>query len=278
MEYLEQEVRRSIFLTLSENRKNTPLSPGNAHGQADFILKQPSKIAGLRFLPWICEAIDPALKWQVHAFEGQDCDHGTVIASIEGKAHSILSGERTALDILQHASSIAHLTSQFVKAIDGLRCDILDTRNTLPQLRAIHKYAVTVGGGKHSRFHLEERFLIKLDHLALLKERNARPMLEAVKRAKILQPNVKVEVEVNDLSLLEQALEGKADLILLENLPVEAVAKAVEIANGKAYLEVSGGITFENVRNYAATGVNGISIGALTHSVSLVDIALRMQS
>lgn len=281
MEHLEQEVRRTILLALNEDRATQDIAsqacvPPEKMVRADFILKQNSKIAGLRFLPWICETIDPSLKWQVHAFEGKDYIEGMVLASVEGKARSILAGERTALNLLQHASGIAHLTTQYVKAVEGYPCEILDTRKTLPGLRAIQKYAVTVGGGKNHRFHLEERFLIKKNHLALLKEASSHPVLEAIRRAKVLQPQARIEVEVKSLADLEEALRGKADVILLDNMTPAIVAEAVKVSQGKAYLEASGGITLDNVREYASAGVNGISIGTLTHSVAAVDISMRI--
>ncbi len=281
MKHLEQEVRRTILLALNEDRATQDITSQACVSpekmvRADFVLKQNSKVAGLRFLPWICETIDPSLKWQVHAFEGGDYNDGTVLASIEGKAYSILAGERTALNLLQHASGVAHLTTQFVKAVEGFNCEILDTRKTLPGLRAIQKYAVTVGGGKNHRFHLEERFLIKNNHLALLKEVSAHPVLEAIRRAKILQPQAKIEVEVESLANLEEALRGKADVILLDNMIPAIAAEAVKISQGKAYLEASGGITLDNVREYASAGVNGISIGVLTHSVTAVGISMRL--
>lgn len=281
MQYLEQEVRRTILLALNEDRSSHDITSQacvsrDKQTSADFVLKQHSKVAGLRFLPWICEMLDPSLQWKIHVSEGTDNLPGTILASIEGSALSILAGERTVLNLLQHASGIAHLTMQYVKAVDGFDCEILDTRKTLPGLRAIQKYAVTVGGGKNHRFHLEERFLIKNNHLTLLKETSSQPVLEAIHRAKVLQPEAKIEVEVEDLAMLEQALEGRAEVILLDNMSLQTIAKAVQIARGKAYLEASRGITLANVRDYASTGINGISIGALTHSANAVDISLRM--
>ena len=279
--HLEQEVRRTILLALNEDRSNNDITSQacvslEKSTRADFVLKQKSRIAGLHFLPWIWEAVDSLLKGHTHAIDGKDYDAGTVVATIEGNARSILAGERTALNLLQHACGIADRTSQYVEAIRGFHCEILDTRKTLPGLRAIQKYAVTVGGGKNHRFHLEDRFLIKNNHLKLLKEITARPVFEAIRRAKIAQPHAKIEVEVESLSALEEALEAKAEVVMLDNMPSALVAQAVKIAHGKAYLEASGGITLDNVREYAATGVNGISIGALTHSVNAVDISLRM--
>ncbi len=278
MESLEQEVRRTIGLALQEDRAARDITSQacvshEKRVRADFVLKQNARVAGLHFLPWICESIDATLL--EHAVEGGDHPAGTILASVEGNAHALLAGERSALNLLQHASGIAHLTAQYVDAVRGFDCEILDTRKTLPGLRAIQKYAVKIGGGTNHRFHLEERFLIKNNHLSLLKE-FAHPVREAIRRAKALQPHSKVEVEVESLSALEEALQENADLILLDNMTAARVAEAVKIAKGKAYLETSGGITLSNVREYASTGVNGTSIGALTHSVKAVDISMRI--
>jgi nicotinate-nucleotide pyrophosphorylase (carboxylating) len=282
MEHLELEVRRTILLALAEDRTAFDITshaciPSEKRARADVVLKQNSVIAGLRFLPVICECIDPSLACQIFAADGEKCNSSRALAYIEGKAHSILAGERTLLNFLQHASGIAHLTAQFVNAVKGFNCEILDTRKTLPGLRAIQKYAVAVGGGKNHRFHLEERFLIKNNHLKLLHEGISSPVLEAIRRARILQPEAKIEVEVETLKMLEEALEGKADLIMLDNMPPSLVVEAVKIAQGKAYLEASGGVHLSNVHEYAAAGVNGISIGELTHSVKAVDISLRVE-
>lgn len=281
MDHLEQEVRRTIHIALSEDRISNDITSracvdSEKKARADFVLKQNSKIAGLRFLPWACEMIDPSMKWSVHVLEGGHYSPSTSLASLEGSARSILSGERTMLNLLQHTSGIAQLTAQFVEAVKGFDCDILDTRKTLPGLRAIQKYAVQAGGGKNHRFHLEDRFLIKNNHLKILKGMHMQPVIEALRRAKEMQPQALVEVEVENLSQLEEALIGKADIILLDNMTPSLVGEAVKIAKGKAYLEASGGISLANVRAYAATGVNGISIGALTHSAPAVDISLRM--
>lgn len=281
MKDLQQEVRRIIELALNEDRSRHDITSQacveeRRHAKGELLLKQNARVAGLQFWPLICAAIDPTLSWETYAIDGEEYKDGTLLASVEGRALSILSGERTALNLLQHASGIAQLTSRYVDAVKGFSCDILDTRKTLPGLRAIQKYAVTAGGGKNHRFDLEERFLIKNNHLKILKETTAHPIIEAVLRARILQPEAKIEVEVETLDMLEEALKAKADLILLDNMSPSLVAEAVGIAQGKAYLEASGGITLDNVRAYAATGVNGISIGALTHSVPAVDISLRI--
>lgn len=281
MQLLEQEVRRTVLLALQEDQMHHDITTlacvsSEKSIQADFVLKQNSRTAGLHLLPWICHTIDPHWKLQVHVKDGSDCTKQTILASIEGKAQTILAGERTVLNLLQHVCGIANLTAQYVEAVQGFSCDILDTRKTLPGLRAIQKYAVTIGGGKNHRFHLKERFLIKNNHLKILKEMTSQPVLEAIRRAKTLHPEAKVEVEVESLDELHQALEGRAELILLDNMTPALATQCVAIAQGVAYLEASGGMNLLNVREFAAAGVNGISIGALTHSVPAVDISLRM--
>ncbi len=282
MSYLKQEVRRTVELALNEDRAAKDITSqacisSKKNVRADFILKKKSRVAGIEFLPWICEAIDPHLNCQLYASDGKNYESETILASIEGSAHLILAGERTALNLLQHASGIADLTAQYVDAVRDYVCEILDTRKTIPGLRAIQKYAVTAGGGKNHRFHLEDRFLIKNNHLRLLEETVSHPVKEAVWRARQSQPQAKIEIEVENLFALEDALDAKAEMIMLDNMPVKMVEQAVAMAKGKAYLEASGGITLANVREYAATGVDGISIGALTHSVTAVDISLRIR-
>jgi nicotinate-nucleotide pyrophosphorylase (carboxylating) len=280
---IEQEIERLVLLSLAEDRAPFDITshaciPTDKIASADVILKEDSIVAGLNFLSLICKCIDPQLSCHSLKLEGRAYSSGTIIASIQGKAHSILVGERTLLNLLQHACGIAHLTAQCVSAVKGFPCDILDTRKTLPGLRALQKYAVATGGGKNHRFHLQEHFLIKNNHLKILKETTPRPVSEAVRRARALHPGIKIEIEVENLAMLEEALEEKADLIMLDNMSPSLIAKAVQIAHAKAYLEASGGITLGNVREYAATGVDGISIGALTHSAKAADISLRMSN
>ncbi len=272
MDHLEQEVRRTILLALDEDRASKDITSQACIDpdqivRADFVLKQNAKIAGLRLLPWLWESIDPKVICQIQATDGEGCATGTTVASIEGPANSILSGERSVLNLLQHVSGIATTTARFVEAVKDFPCDILDTRKTLPGLRAIQKYAVALGGGKNHRFHLEQQVLIKNNHLKLSGLR------EAILRAHGVG---KIEIEVESLSALEEALAKGVQVILLDNMHPAVVAEAVKITQGRAYLEASGGIQLTNVRDYAATGVNGISIGALTHSVTAVDISMRI--
>jgi nicotinate-nucleotide pyrophosphorylase (carboxylating) len=281
IEDLESSVKRSIDYALEEDQVHeditslAAISP-DRRGKAQVIAKQRLRLAGLIFLPSVFQAVDEALDIQLHAEEGQDCEKGEVLATIYGSARSILAGERTGLNLLQHAAGIATITGKCVQEVSGFDCDILDTRKTLPGLRALQKYAVKIGGGKNHRVSLSDRFLIKNNHLALVRMDFTSPISEAIRRARALRPEVKIEVEVENLAQLAEALESNADLILLDNMDVETVREAVRITCGRAYLEASGGMNLSNIRAYAEAGVNGISIGALTHSVAAADICLRV--
>lgn len=242
--------------------------------EGNFVLKQDARIAGLNLLEAIFKRLSPEIEIHYLVEEGQDVSAGSIIATIKGPAREILAGERVALNILQHASGVATSTSRYVTLVKSFSCDILDTRKTLPGMRALEKYAVRVGGGTNHRYSLNDRFLIKDNHLSFLEQDRCDPIVEAVNRARSYRPGVKVEVEVADLAMVDKALEANADIIMLDNMTVEMTREAVTKIAGKAYVEASGGISFDSVRDYAATGVNGISIGKLTHSVEAIDISL----
>lgn len=280
-ETLSQEIRRTLQIALAEDHAENDVTsqaclPSETAAKASLLLKQPARIAGLVVLPILCQMLGSDLNLRLFVEDGCYCNPGTVLATVEGNARSILAGERTALNLIQHASGIATLTAEYVDAVKGFACDILDTRKTLPGLRAIQKYAVLIGGGKNHRFHLEDRFLVKDNHIKLLKETTSTPIAEAIRRARILQPGVKVEIEVSSLPMLEEALNAQAEVVLLDNMSVDLVKEAVKVNAGRAYLEASGGIGLADVAQYAATGVNGISIGALTHSVRAIDMSLKV--
>lgn len=273
---------RQIFATaLAEDCANEDITTQacidkDALIHAEFILKQPARTAGLIFLSWAIDAVDPLLQLKIHAQEGKDYEPGTMLASIQGKALSILSIERTLLNLLQHTCGVATTTLQYVQKVGALPCAVRDTRKTLPGLRLLQKYAVTIGGGKNHRFDLKECFLIKNNHLRILKQSTHRPIYDSIQKARLTSPDVKIEVEVDTLDLLQEALEAGPDAILLDNMSTEQVAQAVKHTHRKIYLEASGGINLFNVRAYAETGVNAVAIGALTHSSTAVDISLRI--
>jgi nicotinate-nucleotide pyrophosphorylase (carboxylating) len=277
---LREFVRHLITRALAEDRADEDITSQACIEKetlvtAQLILKGNARIAGLKFLPWILEAVDIST-YIIHAEEGKDYTAGTVLATIEGPAHAVLKLERSLLNMIQHTSGIATLTAQFIEEVKGFSCSILDTRKTLPGLRAIQKYAVQIAGGKNHRFDLQERVLIKNNHLRILRKSTENPIRSAIEAARLKAPGAIVQIEVDDLTMLQIALDAAPDAILLDNMGPCSVAEAVERTQRKVYLEASGGIALSNARAYAETGVDAISIGALTHSAPAVDISLRM--
>ena len=204
--------------------------------------------------------------------DGDPLAKGSIIAEIRGKARALLGGERVALNFLQHLSGIATLTRRFVEKIRGTKVRILATRKTIPLLRALEKYAVEVGGGYPHRFALYDGILIKNNHIALIGD-----IKEAVRRAKEMFPYQKIEIEAGNLEEVKEAIEAGADIIMLDNMSGEELKEAVRIAQGKVMLEASGGVSLDNVREIAETGVDFISIGALTHSAKAIDIHMEVR-
>jgi len=244
---------------------------------AHFFLKEDACIAGLQFIPGIFSFLDRRLKTEVFFEEGEMAPAQSKLATVSGNARSILSAERVALNLLQHLCGIATLTQACLSKVKGTGCQILDTRKTIPGLRLLQKYAVRIAGGTNHRPHLAGGILIKNNHLAVASNYSQNPIAYALEKVQLTYPFQEIEVEVSSLPQLTAALAAGADRILLDNMSVDEVKKCVTKAKGKAYLEASGGITLDTVRAYAETGVNGISIGALTHSVQAIDIALRIQ-
>ena len=201
---------------------------------------------------------------------------GSRILSVEGSAVSILAAERTALNFLQRLSGIASLTAKYVRAVRGTRCKILDTRKTTPGWRELEKCAVACGGGTNHRFRLDELVLIKDNHLAAL-ENFQDPIREAIRRARNGYPRLEVEVECDRLNQVRQALAARADILLLDNMSLAGLRKAVRLVRGKTKLEASGGMSLGRVRAVAKTGVNYISVGALTHSAPALDFSLEIE-
>jgi nicotinate-nucleotide pyrophosphorylase (carboxylating) len=211
--------------------------------------------------------------WRPECADGDLVDPGTVLARLSGSLRSILTAERTALNILGRLSGIATITHLYVEAVSGTPVQVMDTRKTTPGLRLFEKYAVRVGGGRNHRFGLDDGVLIKDNHIGA-----AGGVFEAVRRARDAVPHgLRVEVEVTDLPQLDEAISAGAGAVLLDNMSPEQVAGAVSRAGGKAVLEASGGITLENIRAYAETGVDLISVGALTHSARSADLSLEVE-
>ena len=244
----------------------------DVRGQAEIVVREAGVLCGLPLVELVFREIDDELDCAALVREGASVAAGTVVARIAGRLASILTGERLVLNLLQRLSGIATTTRRFVEAIEGTGAVILDTRKTTPGLRALEKYAVRVGGGRNHRFGLFDGVLIKDNHI-----RAVGSVGEAVRRARERAPHpLAIEVEVTTLDELEEALAAGADWILLDNMDLETMREAVRRVAGRAKLEASGGVTLERVRAIAETGVDAISVGALTHSAPALDISLEV--
>ena len=248
------------------------LIPEAQQGSAQFIAKADGVLAGMDIALRVFEIIQPDFKAEVFKHDGDVLKKGDIIAKISGNTRTLLKGERTALNLLQHMSGVATATNSAVKIIEGTKASIADTRKTLPGLRPLEKYAVTVGGGKNHRYNLSDCAMLKDNHVDA-----GGGITNAVNSLrKKLGHTVKIELEVRNLDELKEALSVDVDIIMLDNMSCEDMKKAVEITDGKAKLEASGGITDETLRAVAETGVDIISMGAITHSVKAFDISLKI--
>ncbi len=244
------------------------------HAQADVVARQNLTLAGVAVLHAVYQALDPTVMVTAKFEDGAPLETGQAFATLQGPANSILTGERVALNFLQRLSGIATLTSRFCAAVRRYPVTLFDTRKTIPGLRRLEKWAVSLGGGTNHRMSLSDGVLIKDNHLVLL-EAQGTTLREVCRKAKErFSRHFQVCVEVETLEQIAQALDGGADVLLLDNMPPALVREAVSLVKGRAQTEVSGGITIRNVREYAATGVDSISIGALTHSAPAADISL----
>ncbi len=245
--------------------------PADARSEAIFLAKEDGVLAGLPVARRVFEKIDPAVEFGEKFEDGAAFRKFDILAAIEGPTLAILKGERTALNFLQHLSGVATATRRFVDAAAETKARILDTRKTTPGLRLLEKYAVKAGGGTNHRLSLSDMILIKDNHL-----RYVGSVAEAVRRARAgAQPGIRVEVEAADLSQVRDALAAGADMIMLDNMTLEMTREAVALAAGRVPLEASGNMSLDRVRAVAETGVDFISVGALTHSARAVDISLE---
>ena len=242
--------------------------------RANVVANQNLTLAGVAVLHAVYRVLDPAVVVRPKFDDGATLETGQTFATLQGPAHAILGGERVALNFLQHLSGVATLTSRFRTEIRHYSTILVDTRKTMPGLRRLEKWAVALGGGTNHRMSLSDGVLIKDNHLVLL-EAQGTPLKEACRKARErLSRHFRICVEVETIEHVAQALDGGADVLFLDNMAPPLVREAVDLVKGRAHTEVSGGITIENVREYAATGVDSISIGALTHSAPAVDISL----
>jgi len=246
--------------------------PDGAVAQGRAVARAPGVVAGLSVFRRTFVLLDPSVAVTTSVFDGTAVEAGTALAEVRGPARSILGAERVALNFLQHMSGVATLTRRFVEACEGTGSVVLCTRKTLPGLRALERYAVQAGGGRLHRGGLDDGVLIKRNHL-----RMAGGVEEAVVRAKAGAPHtLKVEVEVESLEELKTALAVGADAVLLDNADLETVREAARLVAGRVPLEISGGVTLENLGDIAAVGGLLISVGRLTHSAPAMDVALEV--
>ena len=238
--------------------------------RAELVAREDFTLAGLDVAAAVFAALDSDVRFEKLFVDGQTVHRGEVIAWLKGSASILLQGERVALNLLQRMSGIASLTAQYVAEVKGTKAKIVDTRKTVPGLRALDKYSVRMGGGWNHRIGLFDGVLIKENHIVA-----AGGISAAIVRAKEQIPHtLKIEIETRDLVEVEEALQAGADIIMLDNMSLEEMSQGVELIAGRALVEASGGVNLERVRGIAETGVNIISVGALTHSVSAADISM----
>lgn len=272
---LKQAVDAAIDAALREDAPDGDITsesviPRDARSEAFFLAKEDGVLAGLDVAARVFARIDPDVIFIERFKDGSAFHQGDKLARVKGPTAVLLKGERTALNFLQHLCGVATVTRRFVEAVAGTRTEILDTRKTTPGLRRLEKYAVRSGGGTNHRLSLSDMVLIKDNHL-----RYVGSVAEAVRRARAnVRPGVRVEVEAASLLQVREALAAGADMIMLDNMPLETMSQAVALAGGRVPLEASGNMTLDRVRAVAETGVDFISVGALTHSAKAVDISM----
>ncbi|MDE2356793.1 MAG: carboxylating nicotinate-nucleotide diphosphorylase [Alphaproteobacteria bacterium] len=244
--------------------------PAEARLTCAFVARRAGVLAGLDSARLAMAAVDPVIAFRAQRRDAEVIAPGDVLATVEGPARAILTAERTALNLMSRLSGVASLTARYVAAVAGTRARVIDTRKTTPGLRALEKYAVRCGGGANHRFGLDDAILIKDNHIAACGSVGA-----AVARARAHAGHmVKIEVEVDSLAQLAEALAAGPDIVMLDNFALDALREAVQVTAGRAILEASGGVNLDTIAAIAATGVDLISVGALTHGATSLDIGL----
>ena len=255
----------------SEDISTNAVMPTKKQGQVELICKQDGIIAGLEVFQRVFELVDETTQVEFYVKDGEEVKKGQLMAILTGDIRVLLSGERTALNYLQRMSGIATYTNSVAKLLKGAKTQLLDTRKTTPNMRIFEKYAVRVGGGHNHRYNLSDGILLKDNHIGA-----AGGIKEAISMAKDYASFVrKIEIEVENLDMVKEAVEAGADIIMLDNMSIEDMKKAVAFIAGRAKTECSGNVTKENIKNLADIGVDYISSGALTHSAPILDISLK---
>ena len=282
MELSPSEIRTAVKSALAEDIGRGDVTtlatvPKTLTFQAVLRAREPLVVAGLEFAKAAFLQLSSSVRVEYLVHDGTHVGRGDRLLRLTGPARAILTAERVALNYVQRLSGIATLTAQFVAALKGTRAQILDTRKTTPGWRRFEKYAVACGGGKNHRFGLFDLVLIKDNHLAALQAEKPNAVAAAIQRARKRYPRLKVEVEADTLEQAAQAVEAGADILLLDNMTPAQLRQAVKIAKGRAQTEASGGVRLDTVRAIADSGVDFISVGALTHSARAVDIGLDFE-
>lgn len=271
-------IRKIVMSALKEDMPLGDITTDNIvmegdTSKAEFLAKQDAVIAGLDVAKYVFELLDSNVSFISFIKDGDKVSKGDIIAEVSGSTRALLKGERTALNFMQRLSAIATMTNRYVNIVQGLPVKITDTRKTTPGLRLLEKYAVSAGGGSNHRFSLSDGVLIKDNHIAA-----AGGITNAVERVRNSIPHtVKIEVEVESLEEVREALECRADIIMLDNMSNAQMAEAVKIINNRALVEASGNMSEETIYDVALTGVDIISIGKLTHSANSIDISMNIE-
>lgn len=274
MFYVDDIIKRAIDEDINYVDVTTDyLIPDDSVSDAYYVAKDTGILCGIEIAKRVFELVGNDVDFNILINDGSEVKKGDIIARMYGSTKTLLKGERTALNILQHMSGIATATNKCVKLVEGTNAHITDTRKTLPGLRRLQKYAVTVGGGKNHRYNLSDGAMLKDNHIDAYG--GITPAVSALREK--IGHMVKIEVEVRTLDELKEALAAGADIIMLDNMSCDMMKEAVAITSGKVPLEASGNITSENIRQVAETGVDIISLGALTHSVKCFDISMRIE-
>jgi nicotinate-nucleotide pyrophosphorylase (carboxylating) len=276
---IEEIIDRALVEDLGKGDVTTEaLIPADRRGTGFIVAKKEGILAGINVAKQVFQRVDPELTVEVLLEDGAGVKPGSKLANVSGSIASILKAERVALNFLQRLSGIASETNRYVETVKGLPVRIMDTRKTAPGLRSLEKHAVKAGGGENHRMSLGDGILIKDNHLAALRSRGLN-IKQIVARARQNSPQrLPVEVEVGTVSEALEAAEAGADIVMLDNMSLEDMRKAVKSIHGRALVEASGGIMLDNVRAVAETGVDLISIGALTHSARALDISLELEA